>query len=85
MAAPGYFKQRAIEASVRESNKLLLEEEKEDETDETKERRSVIEDKLYDECQETDVVPVGDGFVTYCKHFKYLGSWISFTLKRAIT
>ena len=52
-----------------------------DESDKKKEARSKLEDKLYDECHETKMVEVGNGFVTYCRHFKYLGSWISHNLR----
>ena len=45
-----------------------------------RERCAMIEDKLYDECPETDEVPMKDDFVSYCRHFKYLGSWMSYNL-----
>ena len=79
-APPGYFKQRGIEAGVSASNLLSLEESN-DESDEKKEKRASIEDKLYDECSETAEVAMIGGFVTYCKHFKYLGSWASYNLR----
>ena len=41
----------------------------------------MIEDMLYDECHETSVSELAGGFVTYCKHFKYLGSWLSYHLR----
>jgi len=45
-----------------------------------RERRAMIENKLYDECSETNEVVMKDGFVSYCRHFKYLGSWMSYSL-----
>jgi hypothetical protein len=35
---------------------------------------------LYDELAETTPILVADGQVTFCRHFKYLGSFISFSL-----
>ena len=76
VAAPSYFKQCVIKASMPEYDRLLLNEE-DDESDKKKGKYSAIEDKLYKKCQETNLVPVGDGFVTHCKHFKYLSLWHS--------
>ena len=50
------------------------------ESDRKKEARASLEDKLYDEYDKTKMVAVRNGFVAYCKHFKYLGSWVSFNL-----
>ncbi len=36
--------------------------------------------ELYDALDETQPIAVEDGFVTFCCHFKYLGSFISFSL-----
>ena len=35
----------------------------------------------YDNLPETILVIVRDGFVSFCQHFKYLVSWISFSLQ----
>ena len=35
---------------------------------------------LYDNQDETKPIHVKDGYVTFCPHFKYLGSFISFGL-----
>ena len=35
----------------------------------------------YDNLPETRLVIVKDGFVTFCRHFKYIGSLISFSLR----
>ena len=29
---------------------------------------------------ETATMQVADGYVTFCKHFKYIGTWISYSL-----
>mgnify|MGYP006196714589 FL=1 len=39
------------------------------------------EDACYDRIDETQRVNVKDGFMTYTKHFKYLGSYISYSLQ----
>ena len=38
------------------------------------------EEELYDNLDETKPISVKDGYVTFCRHFKYLGSFISFGL-----
>ena len=50
-------------------------------TEEEKEKRVIIEDDLYDSCQETDDVMMNGGIITYSKHFKYLGTFISYNLR----
>ena len=39
------------------------------------------EEKEYGDLPETKLIVVCDGFVTFCRHFKYLGNWISFSLR----
>ena len=39
------------------------------------------EDRMYDDLPETQPIQVADGFVTFTKHFKYLGSYISYNLR----
>ncbi len=38
------------------------------------------EEVIYDTLEETRPITVGDGFVSLCRHFKYLGSFLSFSL-----
>ena len=38
------------------------------------------EEELYNQLEETQPIEVHDGFVTYCQHFKYIGSFVSFSL-----
>ena len=38
------------------------------------------EEILYIAFTETKQIAVADGNVTFCSHFKYLGSWVSFSL-----
>ena len=45
------------------------------------ESRHKIEERTYKNLPETRLIVVKDGFVTFCWHFKYLGSWISFSLR----
>ena len=44
------------------------------------EARHKREDLDYDEFSETRLIFVLDGFFTFCRHFKYLGTWIYFSL-----
>ncbi len=47
----------------------------------TKERlHQEQEEDLYNNLEETQTIAVEDGFVTFCRHFKYLGSFVSFSL-----
>ena len=48
---------------------------------ESHESRYKREETTYDNLPETRLVIVKDGFITFCRHFKYLGSWISFSLR----
>ncbi len=38
------------------------------------------EELIYNTLEETKPITVGDGFVSFCRHFKYLGSFVSFSL-----
>ena len=38
------------------------------------------EEKIYDTLEETQPINIADGYVTFCRHFKYLGSYVSFGL-----
>jgi hypothetical protein len=38
------------------------------------------EELIYDTLEETKPITVRDGFVSFCYHFKYLGSFVSFSL-----
>ncbi len=49
----------------------------EEQRDRTRHER---EEDLYDDLDKTQPIFVEDGYVTYCHHFKYLGSFISFSL-----
>ena len=48
---------------------------------ESEEAKMAREDACYDRIDETQLVNVRDGFMTYTKHFKYLGSHISYSLQ----
>ena len=48
---------------------------------ESHESRYNREETTYNNLPETRLVIVKDGFVTFFRHFKYLGSWISFSLR----
>ena len=36
---------------------------------------------VYNRLAETRFIIVSDGFISFCAHFKYLGSWLSFLLR----
>ncbi len=38
------------------------------------------EEKIYVTLEETRPIDIADGHVTFCRHFKYLGSYVSFSL-----
>ena len=48
---------------------------------ESEKSRIAREDVAYDELAETQSIPVMDGYVTFTRHFKYLGSYISYNLR----
>ena len=45
------------------------------------EKKCKREESLYISLTETRQIEVANGNVTFCPHFKYLGSWISFSLR----
>ena len=45
------------------------------------EARYKIEEIAYNDLPNTRLIVVMDGFSTFCRHFKYIGSWISFSLQ----
>ncbi len=47
---------------------------------ETEEARTRQEDLLYDNLYETLPIAVDNGQITFCRHFKYPGLWISYNL-----
>jgi hypothetical protein len=38
------------------------------------------EEKIYDTLEETQSIDIADGHITFCRHCKYLGSYVSFSL-----
>ena len=64
-----------------EDDILLLDDKNEEKQPETQRtRRRKLEERIYEYSNETLPVDVDGGRITYCMYFKYLGSWISFTL-----
>ncbi len=43
-------------------------------------KRREQEETLYDALKETQPIKIEDGYLTFCRHFKYLGSYVSFGL-----
>ena len=48
---------------------------------ESNENKCKREESLYISLTEKKQIAVANGNVTFCPHFKYLGSWISFSLR----
>ena len=48
---------------------------------ESYESRNTREEITYDNLLETRLIVFKDGFFTFCRHFKYLRSWIPFSLQ----
>jgi hypothetical protein len=48
--------------------------------EETMKQQKAQEELLYNNLEETAPIPVSDSQVTFCRHFKYLGSYVSFCL-----
>jgi hypothetical protein len=66
---------------ISEDNVLLLDDKNEEKQPETQRmRRRKPKEQIYEYSNETLPVYVDGGRITHCMHFKYLGSWISFTL-----
>ena len=77
--APGFFKLPTLPLSEDSSSTLPLVTKPKQENDVTKRAR---EDKSYDELQETCPVNLPDGgIITFCRHFKYLGNFVSYSLQ----
>ena len=75
---PGFLRLKlnlSTKNNKRKSKMLVMNTKKE-----SHESRYKIEETTYDNLPETRLVIVKDGFVTFFRHFKYLGSWISFSL-----
>jgi hypothetical protein len=54
--------------------------ESEQQQEETMKQCRAQEELLYDNLKETAPIPVSDGQVTFCRHFKYRDSYVSFCL-----
>ena len=78
---PRYFNQVISESGTSENETQTLFNNEEDESDEQKEESMSREEEAYNESSETDDVIMNGGHLTYCAHFKYLGSYMSFNLR----
>ena len=56
-------------------------EESDETVEENLQQRIKREDNLYDESVETQEIEVADGFISFTKHFKYLGMFVSCSLR----
>ena len=77
--APGFFKLLPVPPSEVSSSSLTLTTKPKKESE--KSRRS-SEDKCYDNIQETHPIVLPDGgIINFCQHFKYLGNFITYSLR----
>ena len=76
---PGFFRRKLnLSTKNNKRKKKMLVTHTNQESHESRYKR---EETTYGNLPETRLVIVKDGFVTLCRHFKYLGSWISFYLR----
>ena len=77
---PGFFGRKSImPADNRMSGKRLLVPKEKTKRD-SFESRHEREETEYDDLPKTKPIVVCDGFFTFCRLFKYMGNWISFSL-----
>ena len=76
---PGFFRRKPnLPTKNRKGKRRMLVTNTRQESYESRHKREEI---TYENLPETRLIVVKDGFVTLCRHFKYLGSWISFSLR----
>ena len=73
-----FFKHQAVEMELPARDVLALSEGAEEESDAAREKKESLEEMLYNQCDETAPVSVGDGRITFCCQFKYLGDSLAF-------
>ena len=77
--APGFFKLLSLPPSEASSSSLPLNANPKNESDKSRRSR---EDISYDNIQETQPIVLTDGgIITFCQHFKYLGNFITYSLR----
>ena len=85
-SAPGHFKiltlpSTAIPTYSSSSHPEITKEKKENE--DTSQKRN---DQKYEDAEETKPIQIGEtGMITFMRHFKYLRSYISYSLKMTMT
>ena len=79
---PGHFKLSTLPPTALPTDSfysLLVIPKQKKENGETRQKRH---DQIYDDAKETKPILVGEfGMITFTRHFKYLGSYISYSLK----
>ena len=75
---PGFFSRKSIMPAVNGMSRKKLSVLKYKMKQESYVSRHKREEKEYDDLPKTQLTVVCDGFVTFCRQFKYLGNWISF-------
>ena len=72
---PGFFNAQILPLPYLTNSTLALQKK------ESEKKRCTREDKEYTKCRETAIIKVKGGFVTFAKHFKYLGGYISYSFQ----
>jgi len=75
--APGFFKNISLPPSDNHTNNVLIQKQQ----SESLKVRQKREDILYNEFEETQRINVAYGYVMFTKYFKYLGSYLSYSLR----
>ena len=79
--APGHFKLPTLpstELPTDSSSSLLVIPKHKKDNGETRQKRH---DQMYDDAKGKNPIPIGEfGMITFMRHFKYLGSYISYSL-----
>ena len=78
---PGFFNQKKIVSCEINGEKTLTIRRSKQVKRESHDNKCTREEILYIVLTETKQIAVADGNVTFFSHFKYLGSWLSFSLR----
>ena len=78
---PGFFHQNKIVSCEINGDNMASIRRYKQVKGESHEKKCKLEEMLYITLTETKQISVLNGNVTFCPHFRYLGSWISFSLR----
>ena len=75
LSLPFFFNTRTLALTYLAKSTLLVQKKESDK------KRCTREDTEYTKCRETEIIKVKGVFFTFTDHFKYLGSYISYSLQ----